>query len=91
MKEEYVVKYYGDRYGVRGDFSQASDNIEILDADENWTSSQYQVADFRHNAYNALRAQIEESVSFGGDDPELPGNAAEIDEAMNQIFAEGKK
>lgn len=88
MKEEYVVKYYGDRYGVRGDFSQASNNIEILDADENWQSSQYQVADFRHSAYDALRAQIEESVSFGGDDPKSTENAAEIDEAMNQIFAE---
>lgn len=84
-KEEYIVKYYGDKYGVRADFSQAGDNIEILDADENWRSSQYQVADFRHRPDDALRAQIVESVQFGGDDPKSPENAAEIDEAMSQI------
>lgn len=85
MKYEYIVTCYGDKYGIRADFSQAIDNIEILDADGEWQSSQYQVADYRHRPYDALRAQIEESIRFGGDNPETPEYSAEIDEAMNQI------
>jgi hypothetical protein len=85
MKQEYIVKYGNEKYGIRADFSQAADNIEILDADDEWRSSQYQVADFRHRPYDALRYQIEESFRFGGDDPETPENAAAIDETMEQI------
>jgi hypothetical protein len=84
-KQEHIVEFYGDKYGVRADFSQASDNIEILSVEEGWKSSQYQVADFRHRPYDALRRQIEESVSFSGEDPTTPENSREIDEAMGRM------
>lgn len=59
----YKTKFCGDTYEITADFAQASCPVH----------GDYcgrQVADFRHNAYAAMRAQLVYAVEMGGDDPE---------------------
>lgn len=52
---------YPDTVGVRANFAQASDLVWVLDADEEWVPhpAGRQVADFRHDADQAIEEQID--------------------------------
>lgn len=52
---------YPDTLGIRADFAQAADLVEVLDADGEWTAhpNGKQVADFRHDEMAAIEEQID--------------------------------
>lgn len=60
---------FNDRMGVRADWAQASCAVEALGGDGAWHPTGRQVADYRHRPGAALREQIEDLISAGGDDP----------------------
>jgi hypothetical protein len=63
--EEYRKKVEGIEIAVRADWSQASCNIESLDAEGEWQSTKWQVADFGHDGEAALQSEIEEFLNGG--------------------------
>lgn len=61
-----TTKCWGETYGVRGDFAQASCPIQTIGEDGEWSGTQYQVADYRHRMVDALRAHLRDVVEMGG-------------------------
>lgn len=80
--EQTTTMCFGERYGVRADWSQAADTVYTLTGDGTWDSTVYQVADFQHDDKVALRTMIERAVIDSGDDP--ADYATEIDEAIDE-------
>jgi len=56
-----VSPEFPDVLGIRADFAQAADLVEVLDADGEWTAhpNGKQVADFRHDEMAAIEEQID--------------------------------
>ena len=61
------TKIWGETYGVRADWAQASDQVQALNSDGEWQSTQFQVADFRHSPEAALRRVLEDTAKIAGD------------------------
>ena len=71
---------YGDLYTIRADWTQASSQIE-RDTGDGWEPTGRQVADFAHDSAEAMRQELRDAVRAGGDDPDDPDIADEINEA----------
>lgn len=75
----------GEIYAVAADWAQASSQVMTYGPD-GWDSTQYQVADFRHNDRAALESIIRDAIQMGGDEPDdddvesIMDDAAEIDD-----------
>lgn len=80
------TRVWGDTYAVRADWAQASDQVQALDADGDWIATGHQVADYRHSAEAALRAQLELSAIASGPFDETA--CAEIEAAMERATPE---
>lgn len=80
--EAYFVDIWGQKFCVNANWAEASSPIYTLDSEGNWVSSGEQVADYRHSARAAMRAQLlaELRASGDSDDPDL---LAEIEEAVS--------
>lgn len=76
------TRVWGDTYAVRANWAQASDQVQALDADGDWVATGHQVADYRHSAEAALRAQLELSAIASGPFDETA--RAEIEAAMER-------
>lgn len=66
----YTATIFGDTYKLRGDFAEASSQIERLDADGEWQATGWQAAQFTHRPHLAMEMELETSIEAGGDDPE---------------------
>lgn len=85
---EYTTEFYGDVYRLRGDFSQATDEILRDGEDGCWLSTGKQVSDFGHRPEDAMRWELCEAVSASGDDPyEDEVFSKAIDYAVDDIFS----
>jgi len=68
MKSAYIVEIWGEKYGVRGDWGNASSSVEEF-SEDGWHSTGRQVADFCHSPKRALRAQLgHPALHLGTDD-----------------------
>lgn len=74
----YTATLFGDAYTMTADFAQASCPVEY-----DGNASQYQVADFGHDAAEAMRRHLEACVEAGGDDAD--DYADEIDAAVESM------
>lgn len=83
MNSKLTTKIWGDVYGVSADWTQASDNVRSL-GEDGWHATQWQVADFQHNDYEALRRILTDVAAMTGevDDDEIQAalNRAETDD-----------
>lgn len=73
MKTTLTTKIWGDTYGVRADWAQASDQVFSL-GEDGWHGTQYQVASFQHSPEEALRRILETTAKMSGgeiDDDEI--------------------
>lgn len=77
----YRVEIWGDSMEISADFSQAASQIELLNADGEWESTQYQVADFGHDAKEAMRALLNEWAGYD----DSPRTLEEIEYAIDGI------
>jgi hypothetical protein len=50
----YTTKIWGQTYGIRANFADATDTIETYHDNTGWQSSSMQVADFRHSPKSAM-------------------------------------
>jgi len=66
MITELTTKIWGDIYGVRADWAQASSPVQSL-GEDGWHNTGRQVADFRHSDAAALRWVLEEAAKVSGD------------------------
>lgn len=82
MMTIYATRIWGEQIIIYGDFAQASCPIKCVDADGEWHTTQYQVADFHHNAIEAMRDQIMELADPTADSEETE---ADIQEALDLI------
>lgn len=57
-------KIPGETLGIRANFALAGDPIESLNADGEWDSHGRQVADYRHDPWWAIEAEIDEFMDF---------------------------
>lgn len=57
---------YDKKYAVRADWECLPCSIEQLTSD-GWKRTQYQVADFCHDAYSALQVVVADLLSIDGD------------------------
>ena len=74
----YETKIWGQKYAIRADFAQASDNIEVYsDNSGEWQSCGMQVADFCHNWRDAFRWFLTD------DEDEDKIDMHEVDAAIN--------
>lgn len=72
-------------YGVAADWGQASAPVYFYGKD-GWQSRQYQVADFRHTAINALQLELEEAIIASGDDPNDGDDNTNVDFLLNNAI-----
>lgn len=72
----------GEIYAVAADWAQASCPVVVW-GDGEWVSDECgrQVADFRHNARAALKANIESAIRMGGDKPDAEEVKSILDDA----------
>jgi hypothetical protein len=81
MTTELTTKIWGDIYGVRADWAQASSSVQSL-GEDGWRHTGKQVADFQHNDVAALIWVLEEVARVTGDlDDEA---SAEINKAVDR-------
>ena len=74
MQETYRAKWGSDSICVTANWAEASSPIEGLPC--------RQVADFRHNPWDALAQALREAAQADGLDPDDEETAALLDEAM---------
>lgn len=79
-----TVKIWGETYSLRANWAEASCPIE-RQTEDGWESTGMQVADYRHSAEAAMRAELEAALVAGGDDPDEPENRDVIDTALAEI------
>ena len=77
-----IAELYGDFFELRADWAQASSPIERGNHEDGWSGTGNQVADFSHDEQAAMRYELINSVRAGGDDPDDPRIADEIEEAL---------
>ena len=77
---ELKTKIWGDTYGVRANWTQASDAVLSM-GEDGWVQTGKQVADFRHDKYAALRWVLTCAAAVSGDEAEA---ADEIDQAIDR-------
>jgi hypothetical protein len=81
----YTVQIWGETHRIRADWANAGSPVMAEDADNNWSGSPMhgmQVADFRHDPDAAIRQYLREMAVAGGDDPDAPDVAEEIEAAI---------
>lgn len=67
----YTATIFGDTYKLRGDFSEASSQIERWFGEDGvWQPTGWQTAQFTHRPHLAMEMELEHSIELGGDDPE---------------------
>jgi len=81
MKTIISTLLYGDVFSIRANWAEASSQIE-RDTEDGWEATGNQVADFSHDEQAAMRYELINSVRAGGDDPDDPRIADEIEEAL---------
>lgn len=74
-----------DMFRFRCDFAQASSPLLTQDADGEWHSTPYQVADARHDRYRALRLLVEYS---GRDYYAAPDDWREDSEILDELLGD---
>jgi hypothetical protein len=62
----YEATIWGETYRMRADFAEASSPIQTQDAEGNWISTPYQVADFGHRPQDAMGDLLAEGAREGG-------------------------
>lgn len=80
---EYTTSIFGQKIGIEGNFANAASPIRRLNDEGEWETTQYQVADFRHNPRSAMEREIEEIIEAGGNDP--ADYADEIESALDDM------
>ena len=80
MKTIISADIYGDIYGLRADWTQASSQIE-RDTEDGWEATGYQVADADDDVA-AMRRELRAAVRAGGEDPDEFEISDEIEEAL---------
>lgn len=81
--ETYRTRFFDTEVTMTADWSQSASPIWMSFGDIEPYSIPMQVADYGHNKWRAMRAQIEEYVVEGGDDP--ADFEAEIDAAIDAM------
>ena len=69
----FETRFCDETYRLRFDPAQASCPIEhdtTYEDEGGWEATGKQVADFGHSPKDAMRDELEEAVSVGGDDPD---------------------
>ena len=84
-RQTYTAKIWGESYSLRADFGSASSRIERDDEDGGWGETGRQVADYSHSPELAMRAELEQSVTASGDDPEELHIASDIYSAIEKM------
>ena len=77
-----TTKCWGENYGVRANWAEASSQVLTLDDDGKWQSTGKQVADYRHDKYAALRDALEQIAAISAGDND---ETAAIDRAMERV------